>query len=238
MNWTDALAWVSGLDPYGSGITGWQLASVLDSGPSGCDFAYFGTDCGYNVDTSTSPLAHMFYVTLGNKAYYDTSGMAPQPGWGLTNTARFANLKNDVYWTLTEYRPNTAGAWYFDFSVGAQGTHLKPTELYAWAVHPGDVGALPTDSDGDGIPDDSDNCTLIANPDQFDGDGDGYGNRCDGDLNNNGVTNAQDYAIFRSRLGSADAAADLNNNGTVNAQDYAIFRTLLGAPPGPSGLHP
>ena len=92
------------------------------------------------------------------------------------------------------------------------------------------------DADGDGIADNVDNCRLIANADQFDADHDGYGNRCDGDLNNNGVTNAQDYAIFRTRLGTADAGADLNHNGTVNAQDYAIFRTLLGSSPGPSGL--
>lgn len=94
------------------------------------------------------------------------------------------------------------------------------------------------DTDGDGRPDATDNCVLAPNPDQFDADGDGYGNRCDGDLNNNGVVNAQDTVIFRSRLGTGDAAADLNHNGVVNAQDTVIFRTLLGGPPGPSGLAP
>ncbi|MBN8279771.1 MAG: matrixin family metalloprotease [Gammaproteobacteria bacterium] len=97
---------------------------------------------------------------------------------------------------------------------------------------------LPLDTDADTVPDAVDNCSLKSNADQFDGDGDGYGNRCDGDLNNNGSTNAQDTVLFRARLGTADAAADINHNGSVNAQDTTLFRQLLGAPPGPSGLKP
>ena len=40
------------------------------------------------------------------------------------------------------------------------------------------------DTDGDGILDDTDNCLDVANADQRDTDGDGFGNRCDTDLNN------------------------------------------------------
>jgi hypothetical protein len=106
--------------------------------------------------------------------------------------------------------------------------------------------AVP-DTDADGVPDEQDNCRNVANgpfilgqagTSQYDANGDGYGNICDADLNDNGVTNAQDYGIFRTRLGTSDTAADLNHNGTVNAQDYGRFRTLLGSPPGPSGLVP
>lgn len=106
-----------------------------------------------------------------------------------------------------------------------------------------DAGAyeyFPPDTDGDGIADAEDNCTLVANPSQCDSDGDGYGNLCDGDLDNNGFTNVQDYAQFRAELGAPSTppsfnVADLNCNSAVNAQDYAIFRRLLGLPPGPSG---
>jgi hypothetical protein len=99
------------------------------------------------------------------------------------------------------------------------------------------------DGDADGVADPVDNCATLANATQCDSDGDGFGNRCDGDLNNNGATNGQDTVLFRAQLGQPSPAtghnkADLNCNGAVNAQDTALFRQLLGAPPGPSGLQP
>ncbi|MBL8201978.1 MAG: hypothetical protein JNK40_13510 [Chromatiales bacterium] len=110
----------------------------------------------------------------------------------------------------------------------------------------GDVGlvritVISPDADGDDVVDVVDNCAQVANPSQCDSDGDGYGNHCDGDLNNNGATNGQDTTLFRQQLGQPSAgpaynAADLNCNGAVNAQDTVRFRQLLGKPPGPSGL--
>ncbi|MBL8202014.1 MAG: thrombospondin type 3 repeat-containing protein [Chromatiales bacterium] len=106
-----------------------------------------------------------------------------------------------------------------------------------------DITPTPDDLDGDSIPNNLDNCTLVANASQCDSDGDGFGNQCDGDFNNNGVTNAQDTIQMRQRLGQPSVApaynvADLNCNGTVNAQDTVLFRGLLGLPPGPSGVQP
>ncbi len=108
----------------------------------------------------------------------------------------------------------------------------------------GDEGPAPVvDLDTDGVVDSLDNCSVVPNSNQCDSDGDGFGNRCDGDLNNNSVTNAQDYVVFRANLGGASTgptynAADLNCNGFVNAQDYVLFQQLLGSTPGPSGLSP
>ncbi|HVN39509.1 MAG TPA: Ig-like domain-containing protein [Myxococcota bacterium] len=94
------------------------------------------------------------------------------------------------------------------------------------------------DQDGDGIADEVDNCTLVANPDQRDTDGDGYGNVCDADLNGDGMVNFQDLAIFRQKFGSNDPDADFDGNGVVNFQDLAKLRLQFLKPPGPSGLHP
>jgi hypothetical protein len=54
-----------------------------------------------------------------------------------------------------------------------------------------DVGAsdmgVTTDTDGDGVPDGTDNCPMAPNPGQEDGDGDGEGDACDGDTDGDGV---------------------------------------------------
>ncbi len=93
------------------------------------------------------------------------------------------------------------------------------------------------DTDNDGIPDSSDNCTLIANPDQRDTDQDGFGNICDADLDNNGSVSFADLNIFRSYFGSQNLDADFDGNGSVSFADLNIFRQLFGLPPGPSGQH-
>jgi len=109
---------------------------------------------------------------------------------------------------------------------------------YALAWHT--ILAPWIDTDGDGVPDSDDNCILTPNPTQCDSDGDAFGNHCDGDLDNNGYTNALDTPLFRAQLTTQFSApdyksADLNCNGYVNSFDYARFLQLLGLPPGPSG---
>jgi len=89
-----------------------------------------------------------------------------------------------------------------------------------------------------------DKCSLVASASsQVDSDGDGFGNECDGDLNNNGFTNSQDYILFRAQLGQPSTPptyniADLNANGFVNSQDYVLFRKLIGSPSGPACAAP
>ncbi len=55
-----------------------------------------------------------------------------------------------------------------------------------------------TDTDADGVGDVCDNCVQIANSKQLDTDADGYGYACDSDLDNSGLVNSADLAIFRS----------------------------------------
>ena len=92
------------------------------------------------------------------------------------------------------------------------------------------------DSDADGVPDRLDNCTQRANVSQTDADGDGYGNACDADLNNDCTVNVVDLGVLRSRFFSGDTVADFNADGVVNVQDLGIMRQLFFGPPGPSSL--
>ena len=143
MDWVTANAWAAGLNL--GGVTGWRLPTVTDTGTPGCNFAYSGTDCGFNVDTATGEMAYMYYVTLGNLAYYDTSGAAAQPGWGLINTGLFSDVRISSYWSATESVPisGLSMAWYFYAGNGNQGSGTTNYSSYAWAVHEGDVSAVP-----------------------------------------------------------------------------------------------
>ena len=78
----------------------------------------------------------------------------------------------------------------------------------------------------------------MPNADQRDTNGDGFGNICDPDLDNDGITNFIDLGTMRSVFFSADPDADFNGDGVVNFVDLGIMRSLFFQPPGPSGVAP
>jgi PEP-CTERM motif len=153
MNWNVATAWAAGLNVHG--VTGWRLPKTIDSNNDGCSATFpgtgfaGGTDCGYNVLTSSSEMAHMFYETLGNKAYCPPGNAScsgsnvPQPGWEPVNfnSADFLNMRSSGYWSGTEYAPDPNVAWHFFTNFGYQNYFVKDVALYAVAVRPGDVAA-------------------------------------------------------------------------------------------------
>lgn len=155
MSWADANAWAAGLSYYDSvrdvSYTGWRLPVVRPI--NGSSFVYPGasdgsSDYGYNVGAPGTPfsgstgseLAYMYFTNLGNSAYVDVTG-TPQAGYGLLNAGPFIN-SNAVFWSGTEYAPNTAQAWSFTtFGVlsGFQDFYPKQNTFIAWAVHDGDI---------------------------------------------------------------------------------------------------
>lgn len=89
------------------------------------------------------------------------------------------------------------------------------------------------DSDADGVADSVDNCQLVANPGQEDGNGDLIGNICDADFDDNCIVNVVDLGIFKLSFFTADPVIDLNSNGIVNVVDLGILKNLFFMPPGP-----
>lgn len=88
----------------------------------------------------------------------------------------------------------------------------------------------PADADGDGWPDDVDNCPGVSNPDQADQDDDNIGDVCDADRDGDTVDNVDDNCVLIPNTDQADADGD----GAGDACDICPD-TLTGASVGPDG---
>ena len=104
------------------------------------------------------------------------------------------------------------------------------------------AGVPCSDVDSDGVCDEDDNCLVVANPDQSDGDSDGYGEACDVDTNNDCFITTADIGVIISALGSSEtepppSPSDINLDGFITTADIGVIIAVLAAPvpPGPSG---
>lgn len=125
MNWDDANTWADTLN-Y-AGHNDWRLPNAMNSD---------GTDCTSSFCTD-SEMVHLFYNELGGTANVSILEISN------SNLDLFSNLK-DVYWSGTEYLPNTGIAKNVSFANmfgGYQGEEWKRYSLFAWAVR--DITASP-----------------------------------------------------------------------------------------------
>lgn len=144
MDWNTAMSWASNLTT-GSGATAvsdWRLPTMA-ANPNAAYSHDGSTAMGFNVPANSSEMASLFFSTLGNKSLVDFNGNILPTGGGLTNTGGFQNLLSGRYWSNTEFAPLPQDAWHFDNGYGYggyQSPNGKSVQLYAMAVHPGDVG--------------------------------------------------------------------------------------------------
>jgi hypothetical protein len=182
-----------------------------------------------NDSATTSVNTPLTIAVLANDTGFSnpvTVGMYANPLHGSAQVIGSPGPQSGVSITYTP-TAGFAGADAFQYAI-SDGVNVGIATVVVTVIH---------DSDGDGVSDDFDNCINVFNPDQQDSDGDGYGNVCDGDLNNDGIVNFADLAIFRQKFGTHEANADFDGNGVVEFADLAKFRNMFGKPPGPSGFH-
>jgi hypothetical protein len=121
-------------------------------------------------------------------------------------------------------------------AIGGDPRHGYYTERDAGETYV--IFGRASDLDEDGVRDTSDNCLLVPNPDQRDTNGDGFGNLCDPDLDNDGFVNFTDLGLLKSVFFSAAPDADFDGDGAVNFVDLGTMKAFFFGPPGPSGLVP
>ncbi len=77
--------------------------------------------------------------------------------------------------------------------------------------------------------------SCLAVESGLDTDGDGFGNLCDADLNNDCIVNAVDLGLFRAVFFTSDPDADFDGDIVVNATDLGRLKLGFFNAPGPSG---
>jgi len=90
--------------------------------------------------------------------------------------------------------------------------------------------ADPNDTDGDGVPNATDNCPTISNPDQADTDGDGIGDACD--PSSNGTSNGNNPLPPVNVDSGSNSACSLNGAANLGG----VLGSLLFLAPSLAGL--
>ena len=113
--------------------------------------------------------------------------------------------------------------------------------LLLWGT-PAFGGAGSSDTDGDGILDSNDNCSIKINAGQDDTDLDDCGNLCDADYDQSGLVDFGDFGAFTTCFGVASAACaeqehvePISAARPVDFGDFGYFTVGFGGSPGPSG---
>jgi hypothetical protein len=229
-------------------------------GPAGFDFdPYFGGANGYN-DTAT----YIFTADADHNLLSASLVWHIAIDGGVWNAFDGAAVLHDMDLELFDVTANQMVAQSAGRSDNSEHlwVALEPGHTYEIQIYPFDEDAFDwryalawttrADADQDLISDDLGNCRLTPNQSQVDSDLDGFGNRCDCDVDgaagDDGVVDASDFAVFRGAYGGYGPGlisgapgivtdpsvnwnldADFNGDNVVAAADFAIFRVRYGS---------
>lgn len=134
-SWDDAKTWAAGLTL--GGVDGWRLPYISVA-------AGAGPLTGGPVDCSTAMEIACRDNELGYMFYHNLSGTLNQSilTSGDPDLALFPTLGDDYYWSGTQ--GESIYVWDFLFFKGLQLIAITPGADNSWAVHAGNVGAVPT----------------------------------------------------------------------------------------------
>jgi hypothetical protein len=206
-------------------------------------FRYQITD-GTRTDTATVSVEVVRYKAIDDQA---VTGVGTPVTVGVTsNDIGFDYYNKTVgIYTAAQHGSLSVNSGYSPTITYSPAPGFVGTDTFEYAIDDGtqiDIAtvsvAVIVDADHDLVDDVVDNCLGAANNNQRDTDGDGYGNWCDADLDNDGKVNFADLSIFRTNFATSNVHADLDGNGNVNFADLARFKALFGKVPGPSAQVP
>ena len=139
MTWGGAMKWIGAMNAFNGGVgylgyNDWRLPTTLQPDAS-CGTQSGGESYGYYC--TGSEMGHLFLSELGEAAGQPLSSSADP------DKAKFTNLQSLHYWSGTEYAPVTNRAWNFNTNYGYQYADYKVYNMFAMAVRPGQVAAVP-----------------------------------------------------------------------------------------------
>src|SRR5919112_2274055 len=151
-----------------------------------CGLAVDSQHIYFTLSQTTDPAGNTADTSIGRATL---NGGVPQLNFitgasffgGSANPSGVAVDANHVYWG-NQSKVFTAGSIGRAAKTGggvSQAFISPVTFPQGVAVIGGGAGPAGSDTDGDGVPDNSDNCPQVANPDQRDEDRDGVGRVCD-----------------------------------------------------------
>src|SRR3954447_25036247 len=150
---------------------GGKVAVVFPSGSGGfCSSNAVRHEIGHNLGALQPSAPHAFDGAHCNDAIEDTMCYSNSPRVANGQRGLFFDYKNDDYWDPA----GGALPWWTvnlnRFLCPDAGCNRAPGA---------DTAGAAADSDGDGVPDASDNCPAVANPDQENNYGGARGDACD-----------------------------------------------------------